>query len=209
MAGGVSWAAVADSWPPRARARTYDGRMRVLIAAIATTLVSTAAHAGMRCGQALVTAGRTALELTTACGPPAHVARRTVIEPGADPDTRTYEEVETWTYPGDGATFTRLVEVRRGRVASIQTAGYDLAPMRCSALLSAGTTVGELALACGAPADRAAWVEERLDAKGRPRRLIHHERWTVSGGPGQLLRVLVIEDGRLVRVETGGRLARP
>ncbi len=184
--------------------------MHTTVSALAAATLALAApalaSASMRCGSALVGSGRTTLELTAACGPPAHVARRTVISAGATPGARVYEDVETWTYPGDGSTFTRLVEVRRGVIASVTTAGYLADPASCARLSpSLGTTVGELEVTCGAPADRSSWVEERVGKDGRPRRFIHHERWTVSAGPGRLLRVLEFEDGKLVRVDTGAR----
>lgn len=173
------------------------------VLALATT---SPALASMRCGKALIGEGRTALELTTLCGPPAHVARRTLITPGPTPGARVYEEVETWTYPGDGSTFTRLVEVRRGLVAGITTASYLPDASRCERLdPSVGTAIGELEVACGPPTARSSWVEERVGRDGRPRRLIQHERWTVSAGPGRFVRIMDFEDGKLVKVETGAR----
>ena len=182
--------------------------MRALVLAALPTLALLAAPAAasMRCGTVLVGPGKTALELSAACGPPGHIARHTVVTPGPAPGARTVEEVETWTYPGDAQVLTRIVEVRRGRVAAISTAGYGVDPARCTILRGAlGTTLGELELSCGAPAQRSQWVEEHAGPRGQVRRVVHHERWVMSPGAGQLLRVLEFEDGRLVRVATGGR----
>lgn len=183
-------------------------RCSILVAlpCLAVALLATPARASLRCGAALIGPGRTALELSAACGPPGHITRRTVVTPGAAPGVRTVEEVETWTYPGDAQVLTRIVELRRGRVVAIETAGYGVDPARCAALRGAlGTTLGQLELSCGAPAQRSQWIEEQAGPRGQVRRVVHHERWVVDPGPGQLLRVLEFEDGRLVRVETGGR----
>jgi hypothetical protein len=181
-------------------------RALILASLPSFVLLASPAAASMRCGAVLVGPGKTALELSTACGPPGHIARRTVVTPGLTPGTRTVEEVETWTYPGDAQVFTRVVELRRGRVASISTAGYGLDPARCTILRGTlGTTIGELELTCGAPAQRSQWVEEHAGPRGQVRRVVQHERWVVNPGAGQLLRVLEFADGRLVGVETGGR----
>ena len=194
------------------------------------------AAASLRCGGRLVSEGDSVLELKARCGPPNHrevrpvlvargfetprrgLIRRTPSGPDevvlAPPTLRrvryTRDRVETWLYAHRDGDLPRLVTIRRGRVADIETLSrIDVGPDEgCArALPSRGTPLGVVYLACGAPDDRAVWeTEESLEVRGvLRRRLVVRERWTYDPGPGRLLRVLEFANGKLLGVETGHR----
>ena len=120
------------------------------------------------------------------------------------------EQIETWTYVGDRGALARLVTVRRGRVERIRTLGkLDIPddPGCRRALFDQGARPGAVYLGCGPPDDRAVWEEEEeLEVGGVIRReLVVHETWTYNPGRGRLLRILTFRNGKLVKIETGGR----
>lgn len=121
------------------------------------------------------------------------------------------ETVEIWTYAGRAGQLGRVVTVRRGKVARVQTLGkLDVVDNpRCGQnLASAGARIGTVRLSCGTPDDVSRWEEERVIRRRdglELRNLVTHERWTYDPGRGRLLRILHFENGRLVRIQTGGR----
>lgn len=195
----------------------------------------------MRCQNRLVGVGDTALQLKALCGAPDHVAVRTVakaegvfsppvvaapqatgplatnqavvVAPNAVTQDVVYtqEQVETWTYAGASGDLTRLVTVKRGKVAAIQTVRKVVADSDPGCSRGAprnGATSGEVQVRCGAPADVSTWTEERVRrrADGYELRLrVEMARWVYDLGPGRLLRILTFENGRVVKVETGPR----
>jgi hypothetical protein len=188
-----------------------------LIVAIVATPVSALAE-GVRCGDQVIDVGDTALELETACGSPDHRDRRLVVENRVYQATRdavevahVYEEVETWTYGAGDGLMMRIAEVRRGLVTAIRTVAVrrDRDLGRClRASFASPALTGQVELACGRPDDLSRWVEERVLRTKRGlehRTIVTHERWTYDPGPGRLIRIFAFEDGRLVRVTTGGR----
>jgi hypothetical protein len=190
----------------------------------------------MRCQGRLVGVGDTAHQLRAVCGAPDHVASRVetraegvvsppvaavapgaagqpvVVAPGALVQDVVYveEPVEVWTYVGEPGALARLVTVRRGLVAAIQTTRVapDADPGCERGAPRSGATVGEVRLRCGAPADVSRWTEERVRrrADGYELRLrVERSRWVYDLGPGRFLRILTFEDGKLLKVETGPR----
>ena len=172
----------------------------------------------LRCEGRLVSVGDTVLELKARCGAPDHVESRPVLQAAgfvgiAGQANLRYsrEVVELWTYAARDGQLPRLVTVRRGRVEAAQSLGrVDIVKDDGCRRVLAGSRarLGAIALSCGAPDDRAVWEEERLLRRAdglEVRRLVVHERWTYDPGPGRLLRILHFRNGRLVRVESGGR----
>jgi len=139
--------------------------------------------------------------------------RRTRRGPGRGvvSDVRYVKEpVELWTYKGESGDLTRVVVIRRGKVYAIETLGRTEMTRNpnCERWVSRGTRTGTVRLSCGQPADVARWQEERVVTRAdgfEARVLVEHERWTYDPGPGRFLRILHFVNGKLVKVETGGR----
>jgi len=175
-------------------------------AILATTLLfaADARASSIRCGNSLVGTGQGTHELITKCGQPAYVSHRTVVTPGLTPESRIYEDIETWTYPGGPGEMVRSIEIRRGVILDVAVLGHKADPSRCESVsFAAASTSAQVELACGAPVTRNQWVEERR--YGRSKQLISHERWVYDLGPGRFLRIVEIEDGRVLKVSTGSR----
>ncbi len=188
--------------------------MRTVYAVLAGILLfsSAASAGGIRCEGRLVGVGDSTLELRAKCGMPDHVAVRSRLRAEGTREVLSYvrEQLEFWTYVGPPGSLGRVVTVRRGQVAEIQTLA-KLALKRnegCAEVsLDRGTRTGTVRLSCGAPQDRATWEKELvLHREGfEVRRLIVYQRWTYNPGKGRLLRILHFENGRLVKQETGHR----
>jgi len=169
--------------------------------------------ADMRCEGRLVGVGDTVVELRAKCGAPAFRRSQPRLSAVGTPDDLSYvrEQVEIWTYPNQPNGLGRVVTVRRGRVASIETLGklaLNRNPACARRSFSKGTRVGTVRLSCGAPMDRAVWEEQRVvrtRSGHEVRRLVVHETWTYDPGPGRLIRIIHFENGRLTRTETGHR----
>ncbi|MFO0722152.1 MAG: DUF2845 domain-containing protein [Myxococcota bacterium] len=177
---------------------------RPLLLGLVLLAAGPAGAEGIRCGSRLVSEGDPAARLEDACGPPDHLERQVrSTRVAAFPLERAVDEIiERWIYAGEDGRLMRLVEVRRGRVASIRTLGVrgrgeDGCPLQ---IFARPTTTGQVELACGAPDDRSAWTELRtIVSKGAAiSRTIQHESWVYLLGGGRLLRVLEFEDGKLV-----------
>jgi hypothetical protein len=98
---------------------------------ICCLVVSTPALA-LRCGNAVVSTGDTTLHLLRHCGEPAlkeQHERRAAIR-RFDPFRGTYyddfsaEPYEVWTYNFGPRRFVQLITIERGKVKSIESAGY-------------------------------------------------------------------------------------
>ncbi|MBI5069399.1 MAG: DUF2845 domain-containing protein [Deltaproteobacteria bacterium] len=188
-----------------------------------------AADGSLRCGSALVSVGDSKLDLLGKCGRPAleeQQPRETGAsyrdrESGAGWRQRSYGVVDRWTYDFGTGSFIQIVTMELGKIVRIEQGGrgYGLpgsaAPpiprARCepSALREGDGTFDALAR-CGEPAVREARTEERtfVQALGDGRhegftRSVLIEVWSYDFGRRTLVRHVVFEDGKIVRVETG------
>lgn len=192
-------------------------------------LLPTAAQAqSMRCDRHLVSVGDTVHELRARCGRPDDITHRTQLRaegvvvrkparrgrglgrPVAQDVRYIRERIALWTYSGDASNLGRVVLIRRGQVQSIETLGPVTLARNpsCERGVSHGTRSGTVRLTCGAPVDISAWQEERIVTRAdglEGRQLVEHERWTYDPGPGRFLRIVHFVNGRVVKVETGGR----
>lgn len=172
----------------------------------------------LRCDKRLISVGETALELRKLCGTPDHVASYPELNGsgvvGADGSSilrYVQEEVEIWTYTNGPGDLVRLIQIRRGKIrqiTAISRLSVPKTPGCQKTVLRDRATTGEVFVACGVPMDESRWVEEERvrNAKGvEIRRLVTKERWIYDPGPGNLLRILDFENGRLIRIETGRR----
>ncbi len=199
-------------------------RTGILISLLAFGGVSLVARPGLgqsiRCGDRIVSVGDTAYELRQRCGPADETTvvrdfRVITVRNGEGLAARRGidEDVEVLIYAGVSGDLLRIVEVRRGIVRSIRTGdrvtSRDRQGCGAATVLPRRATTGEVRLACGTPADVSRWIEDRaIQVDGQSfERQIEIERWVFDPGPGNLLRILQFENGRLVRTTTGRRSA--
>lgn len=214
-------------WPP-----APERRMR-LVAAVAVALAAAGARAddSMRCDRGIVGLGDLTVDLLGKCGPPALRDRWTDTRDSVAVDfnrrlsasERISTEFEQWTYDFGSNHFLQVVTLQNGRIVRIERGGYGhgLPPASylgrppvsaCDpSLLHAGDTKADAIARCGAPAASSTWEEPRTTAvtveSGQvpyARSIVRVELWVYNLGPNQFIRMVRFEDGRVVRVETGG-----
>ena len=130
--------------------------------------------------------------------------------------------VERWTYDFGRNQFIRIVSLEGGRVRSVETGGrgyseetaHERPPLPVATCDYKGIRVGddsyELRARCGEPATRDVRLLER--AVSEPKRdetversvTVAIEVWAYHFGPQTLTRVVELEAGKVVRVDTGG-----
>ncbi len=206
--------------------------MRALPAAtLAALLLAVPARAdddGLRCPGGVVSAGDSRLDLLGKCGQPTLVESRPsqVNEWQGDwfqAVGRTVTlTVETWTYDFGTSRLVHQVRLDAGRVTRVRTLGYGRAGSEggtpvaiqragCEPFsVRAGDTTYELLSACGEPVYRDV-VEEQIAvaqgdgvvAQGTTVTRIR-ETWTYDFGPRSLVRHVLVEDGKVRKVVTGG-----
>ncbi len=192
--------------------------LAVLPTIMCGVLLATSAHAqSIRCGRRIISVGDTAYELQQRCGRPAYRAVRqdfraqTVIGPDGNAIQQVVDEpVQVLTYSGERGDLLRIIEVRRGIVTAIRIGPRVQSvndPGCARSIVRSNATEGEVRMACGRPVDVSRWSEERAIKVGRQivRRRVQIERWVYDPGPGQLLRILEFQNGRLVDTKTGRR----
>lgn len=191
------------------------------IVVLSSSFVSAQSTRSIRCDGRLVSKGDSAHTLRQRCGEPTFTAAYPVVRGvGARVSATSSgaarlieEQVQWWTYADDSGKFVRLVQIRRGRVHAVNVLSDLRAPVgrKCEAVsdFQQGARVGAVYVACGAPVDRARWIEHQARERGgvAVRRTVVRERWTYDPGPGRLLRILEFANGDLVSVETAERSA--
>jgi len=206
---------------------------RLAAALVAFALAGTArAEDSLRCERGLVAVGDLSVDLLGKCGAPALRERRledrelvaVSAAAGLAAVERLTSELEEWTYDFGRNRFLQLVTLRNGRIERIERGGYGhgLPPAggpgrpRVSACdlsgLHAGDTRADALGRCGAPAATATWRGRRTTvstvpgtgAVPDPSSTVQVEEWVYNLGPQRFLRIVRFEDGRVVKVETGG-----
>ncbi len=214
--------------PPRPDAR--PGRPAALApAALSCALallavpVAAAADDSFRCDGGIVSVGDSKLDLLGKCGEPAlrdgWQEERSSLGPwGAGASVA--QAVEQWTYNFGPQRFLRVVTLRAGKVVRIHQGGYGYtlpdsprprsARATCDAsALHLGDTKLDLLARCGEPASRDVRQELRWETVPGPQGTmtvsvtVDVEVWTFDLGPQQFVRVVTIEDGRVVAIESG------
>jgi hypothetical protein len=137
---------------------------------------------------------------------------------------RATAQVERWTYDFGRGHFIEIVSLEGGRIRAIERGGRGYAdspsgaPLRpipvarCDYMtLRVGDTTYDLLARCGEPATRDVRLLERTLENLEHGRAVSRsvtvtvEVWSYHFGPQTLIRILELEDGRVVRVETGSR----
>lgn len=195
-------------------------RLAVLAAAV---LLAPAARAddSLRCDGGVVSLGDSKLDLLGKCGEPTLRDDRPVEAVAAAQRLLSYV-VERWTYDFGPSRFAMTVTMRLGKVTAIERGGRGYAEpgprapvrlrrARCEPYaIREGDTTLDLLGRCGDPALREEAVETCCDAvdvedPAVVRTTLHVEVWTYDFGPSALQRRVRLEDGKVVRVDTGGR----
>ncbi len=170
----------------------------------------------MRCGTELISEGDLALELRKHCGEPDWIDRQyeeIVYDEEGDFEHRIANVIERWVYNFGPNQFMRFVLIRNNRVAQITTGDYGFtmpkSPPRCdSRVFSLGMSLLEVQGKCGKP-DSVSQRHETITrplAKGvRGKSTVTIDEWIYNLGPQRFVRILVFRNGRLTKVETGGK----
>lgn len=162
--------------------------------------------ASVRCGASLVDIGDWPVEVEESCGEPDYVA----TYPSATiPGIGVVEEVEHWYYNRGPGQFVRRFEFRNGKLQREDTLGYGFtgdSPGPCTpASIDTGTSEYEVVARCGQPlASRLEW--SALSSPGAFRNDVVHgvvpiQEWLYEFGSNQFRRVVVLRNGRVVRLE--------
>jgi hypothetical protein len=194
--------------------------LSLLLLAVGSNLLNSAqASDSMRCGSRLVTVEARAAELLAVCGEPAY---RDVWGQPVDPASDFVAEVEEWTYDFGPSQLLRIVRLRNARVVAIDSEGYGFAPhatasRRCGPeTIATGLSKYRLLKLCGAPLTRSVQSGFRAAYPGADPRYrpglysaVFREEWVYDFGPRYFMRVLTLENGRVVAVENSARGTGP
>lgn len=170
----------------------------------------------MRCGSRLVQDEMLMAEVQSLCGAPA--LRDRWAEPGPYV-ARPVAVIEQWTYNFGSSRLLRVLRFRNGRLETIETEGYGFPePAARSCAMSDmrdGMSKYRLLARCGEPIDRIQdYVGVPLHTRnpygqGGHARYgvipVYREEWTYNFGPNQLMRIVTLENGYVVDVDTGRR----
>ncbi len=185
--------------------------MRALLPVVLLSLLlASPADARLRCGGGLVQTGDRTWDVERECGEP---DLRETLNYTVAPDGTLWSRVERWYYNHGPQQLIRMVDIRDGRVQSISSGGYGFNTFPgtgCRAIdLRRGMNRMELLGRCGEPTARQVIRPPTFVHGGRyvggdvaPAR----EEWLYELGSGQLQRIVVLEQGRVIRVETGSRV---
>ena len=194
--------------------------LSLLVWVLGSNLVNSAqASDSMRCGSRLVTVEARAAELLAVCGEPAY---RDVWGQPVDPASDYVAEVEEWTYDFGPSQLLRIVRLRNARVVAIDSEGYGFSPQaannrRCGPeAIATGLSKYRLLKLCGAPLTRSERSGFRAAYPGADPRYrpglysaVFREEWVYDFGPRYFMRVLTIENGRVVAIENSARGSEP
>lgn len=183
----------------------------LLLASLFVWASPAGAAGSLRCGSRLVSEGDRAADLLAACGEPAF--RDAWGQPQAHGNILA--DTEEWTYNFGPHQLLRVLRLRNGRIVEIGADGYgfyESAARRCdSGELVPGLSKFRLLTSCGEPLTRKSIGLLRSPGRGLPPsyrnayEAVYREEWVYNFGSRYLMRILTLEDGRIVDVENGGR----
>lgn len=204
-----------------------------LFAVFACLAVSSARADSLECEGRHVSPGDTKVDLLGKCGEPTAREERVEDKQTATMEKssqtgearRVTEVVETWVYDLGPQRFVQYVTLAGGKVRTVKSGDYGTASARrlgagavpvakCDAMrsFSVGARSLDILARCGEPATREVkQVESALlagDGNGNTVTAASStsavETWTYNFGATAFLRRLVIKDGVVAKVETGG-----
>lgn len=174
-----------------------------------------------RCGSRIVSVEDRAAKVLAVCGEPDF---RDVFYASHPQGLSTVAEVEHWTYNPGPNQLIRVLKMRNGRLADIETGGYGFRPSspgRCApSTMNEGISKYRLLARCGEPLTRQVqgFVRTLSQYPGRSafghRRAVrpvevYREEWVYNFGRQHRMRILVLENGKVARVESGDRGFNP
>lgn len=190
-------------------------RRIVMLFLLCVGLVVTHIAYAFRCSGGLISTGDSKLVLLKKCGEPSWVdrwAERIVERPDTDFEHSITRINERWIYNLGPTEFIRIITLRDGRVANIETGGYGFTVypgmQRCDFnSLSLGTTSAVVRAKCGKPDSQEQRYETITEpiAGGRRQVSVSVDEWTFNLGPTQFMRILTFHNGELVDISTGER----
>ncbi len=197
------------------------------LAALVPATAQATSDGSLRCAGGLVSVGDATVDLLGKCGAP-KLREVRAYEAGAvgtlgpRSGRASVLTTEKWTYDFGPQQFLMFVTVDGGKIVAIDRGGYGYVrpeepsvPIRRATCETNALHVGDakvdLLARCGEPA----LMEMRLDdlaladphggllgGRAAPREV---EVWTYDFGPQSFVRFVILADGVVVRIETGGR----
>lgn len=171
------------------------------------------AAGSMRCSGHIVSDGMSAAALLLACGEPAY---RDVWNEGHYAGG-LLADAEDWYYNFGSSQLLRVVRLRAGSVSDIDTDGYGYdalpsPPCNPQAIVE-GLSKYRLFLLCGPPLTRRVQaLVAPYDRYGRPgydphgySSPVYREEWTYNFGSAYLMRLVTLENGKVIDVENSDR----
>jgi len=224
--------AIASSPPSRARTPHVASLCCAGIIALLAAPVARANDVSMPCEGGRVELGSNTIDVLGRCGRPAmattereeHGSKSTSPDHWEKTERRVSVVIDHWTYDFGSNRFLYLVTLEGGHVIRLEQGPYGTGsvpegaqvPMIPRATCSpnsfrGGESAYELAARCGDPAVRDVREETRTEAV-HPRpgvedfvsRTFTTELWTYDLGPSQFVRFVLLEEGRVVKISTGG-----
>jgi len=183
---------------------------------------------GMSCPGGVVSIGDSRLDLLGKCGPATLVESRPAqvtewVGDRVQGASRTVAiTVETWTYDLGSSRLVQFVTIEAGKVVNVRTGGYGRAPPTrragnavprapCDPTgIRAGDSTYDLLSLCGEPVFRDLREEQITVAEGDgvwatgTSTVVVKETWTYDFGSRALVRYVLVRDGRVTGVRTGG-----
>lgn len=207
--------------------RAFPARTVLALALVLLPAGGAASGDGISCPGGVVSIGDSRLDLLGKCGAATLVEARTSQVNEWQSDWfqligRTVTvAVETWTYDFGNSRLVQQVKLEAGRVVQVRTLGYGRAASppapaaipraRCeAAAVRPGDTTYDLLSTCGEPVYRDVVEEQIAVAQGDARAAQGgtttrvRETWTYDFGPRALVRHVLVENGKVRRVVTGG-----
>jgi hypothetical protein len=202
----------------------------IILPAIILILLGESALA-LKCGNRLVSIGDRKYVVLKLCGQPLFIEKwtdETVLfsvgrkESGDLNIAHTSTaQIEEWTYNFGSTSFIRFLRFVDGKLRKIEEGIKGFSgemPIvsnrsRCGSLVSRGDRKIEILMKCGEPdlveffgEDRISTALQRLKREGIFQRHdleVQIEEWTYDFGPGSFLLFIRLENGRVVRTESG------
>lgn len=188
--------------------------LRLVFGASLLLLVSASADAAMRCGNRLVNDGDRDFSVQQRCGAPFFTDRYfgiDVLDRGGPFERQREVEWTVWYYNFGRNALMQSLLFRDGILQRIGSLGYGVNEIgdSCNAIANySGMSVGELVARCGEPASRR---ENRDGVVFRPSPRLEswrdqrREEWIYDFGDSRRLRLLRLENGRVVSHDTIAR----
>ncbi|TXH04564.1 MAG: DUF2845 domain-containing protein [Nevskiaceae bacterium] len=189
-------------------------RLAVILLVLAAVWPCASSAAGtMRCRGGIVSEGMSAAAVLAACGEPAYRDAWNEDAYGRG----LLGDAEEWYYNFGANQLLRVLHLRNGTVGDIATDGYGYdqppSPPCAPADIVEGMSKYRLALLCGTPLTRRVqtlivpydrYGRHGYDARGYST-TVYREEWTYNFGSAYLMRLVVLENGRVTDVQNTER----